>query len=91
MKPLKPFILKKKRYLSIKGANLKENLEKAISEFIGISGMSKAKLKFIKSGKNSAIVSLNRKMVDPVRASLCVFPEKITVERVSGTLKGLQK
>jgi len=46
-------------------------------------------LGWIKTGKDSAIISINRKMVDNVRASLVVWPEKMTVEKVSGTLKGL--
>ena len=37
------------------------------------------------------IIGVNREMVDSVRASLCVFKEKMSVERVSGTIKGLGK
>ncbi len=91
MKPLKPSAREKKRYLLVKGENLKSNIEKAILEFIGILGMSKVGLSWIKSGKSSAIISVNREMVDSVRASLCVWPEKMIVEKVSGTLKGLRK
>ena len=91
MKSLKPSMRENKRYLLIKGKNLKNNVEKAILEFIGVLGMSKASLSWITKGENSSIISVNREMVDSVRASLGVWPEKMTVERVSGTLKGLRK
>lgn len=78
-----------KRYLLIRGQNLTNNVEKAVLDFIGIFGMSKTGLKFIKSNQNSAIIAVNREMLDSVRACLCVFPEKISVERVSGTLRGI--
>lgn len=91
MKSLKPSQRENKRYLLVKGKNLKENIEKAILDFIGVLGMSKVGLGWIKSNANSAIISVNREMVDSVRASLCVWPEKMTVQKVSGTLKGLNK
>jgi len=90
LKPLKPSMRENKRYLLIKGKNLKENIEKSILEFIGILGMSKTGLGFIKTGKDFTIISVNREMVDSVRASFAVFQDKITVEKVSGTLKGLK-
>lgn len=91
MRALKPCAREKKRYLLVKGVNLKENINKAILDFIGVLGMSKVGLGWIKTSKNSVIISINREMVDSVRASLCVWPEKMTVEKVSGTLKGLKK
>ena len=91
MKPLKPSMKEKKRYLLVRGKNLKANIEKSILDFIGILGMSKTGLSWIKSTKDSAIICINREMVDKVRASLSICPEKITVERVSGTIKGLKK
>ncbi|MCK5625174.1 hypothetical protein KAI04_05055 [Candidatus Pacearchaeota archaeon] len=91
MKPLKPSMREKKRYLLIKGKNPKKEIEKALKDFLGVLGMSKIGLGWIKTGKESAIISINRKMVDNVRASLVVWPEKLTVEKVSGTLKGLSK
>jgi len=91
MKPLKPSMREKKRYLLVRGKNLNQNIEKAILEFIGVLGMSKTGLNWIKSEKDLAVISVNREMVDSVRASLCVWPEKIRVEKVSGTLKGLMK
>jgi len=91
MKPLKPSMREKKRYLLVKGKNPKENIEKAVKDFVGVLGMSKLGLGWIKTGKDSAILSINRKMVDNVRASLVVWPEKMTVTKVSGTLKGLAR
>ena len=90
MKPLKPSAREKKRYLLVRGKNLKSNIEKAILDFIGVLGMSKCGLSWIKSDVNSAVICVNREMVDSVRASLCVWPEKISVEKVSGTLKALK-
>ena len=91
MRHLKPSARENKRYLLIKGKILKENIEKSILDFIGILGMSKVGLSWIKSNTNSAIISVNREMVDSVRASFCVWPEKIEVAKISGTLKGLRK
>lgn len=91
MKPLKPSARERKRYLLVKGKNLKLNIEKAILEFIGVLGMSKASLNFIKSNKDSAIISVNREAVDDVRASLVVFSDKMEVTKVSGSIKGLGK
>ncbi|MEN7981950.1 MAG: hypothetical protein ABFQ65_00700 [Nanoarchaeota archaeon] len=119
MKPLKPSARENKRYLLVEGKNLKQNIEKAILEFIGVLGMSQVGLSFIethsrvythkghenlqagpekssnkistKGKNNSTIICINREMVDSVRASLCVFPDKIEVKKVSGTLKSLRK
>ncbi len=79
----------KKRYLLVRGKNLKENIPRAIQEFIGTLGMSKTSLSFIKSGDDFAVISINREMLDKVRASLCVWPEKMEVKKVSGTIRGL--
>ncbi len=91
MKPLKPSMREKKRYLLVRGENLKTNVEKAILEFIGVLGMSKTGLSWIKSNKDSTVISVNRDMVDMVRASLASYKDKMIVEKVSGTLKGLSK
>ncbi len=91
MKSLKPSMREKKRYVLVKGSNLRENVEKAVLEFIGVLGMSKAGLEFIKSGPDSAIIAVNREALNNVRASFAVWPERIEVKRVSGSLKGLRK
>jgi RNase P/RNase MRP subunit POP5 len=93
MKPLKPTMRENKRYMRLRGKSLKSEVQKAILEFIGVLGMSKVGFSFVKSSASgeSAIISVNRESVDSVRASLVVWPNKITVEKVSGTLKGLGK
>ncbi len=91
MKPLKPSARERKRYLLVRGQNLKVNIPKAIKDFIGVLGMSKVSLSFIKSGRDFVVICVNRKMLDLVRASLVVWPDKISVEKVSGTIKGLGK
>ncbi len=89
LKPLKPSMRENKRYLLVNG-KIKE-IEKAILEGIGVLGMSKVGLGWIKSDENSAIISINREMVDSVRACFVLWTEKIEVKKVSGTLKGLRK
>lgn len=91
MKSLRPSMRENKRYLLISGEVSKTNIEKAILDFIGVLGMSKTGLDFIKENKDSAIISVNREMVDSVRAAICIAPKKMEVKRVSGTLKGLRK
>jgi len=80
-----------KRYLLVRGKSLKQNVEKAILDFIGVLGFSKCGLSWVKVDANSAIICINREMVDSVRASLVVWPEKMEVVKVSGTLRGLEK
>ena len=87
MKSLKPSMRENKRYLLVKGKV--SEIEKAILDFIGVLGMSKAGLGWIKKSKDSAIIAVNRGSVDHVRASFAAWPEDIRVLRVSGTLKGL--
>jgi len=87
MKSLKPSARENKRYLSVKGDI--GSVERAILEGIGFLGMSKVSLGWIKSGKDSAIISVNREMVDSVRACFVLWPREISVEKISGTLRGL--
>jgi len=91
MKSLIPSHKENKRYLLVKGKNLNVNIEKAILDFIGVLGMSKTGISFIKTEKDLAIICINRQSVDHVRASLAVWKDKIIVEKVSGTLKGLSR
>ena len=89
MKSLKPSAREKKRYVLVRGKALRKNVEKALFEFLGVLGVSKLGLSWIKSSKDSAVLCVNREMLDSVRASFAVFSEKLSVEKVSGTLKGL--
>ena len=76
----------KNRYLLVKGENIKDNVENSIKNFIGVLGMAKAGLRWIKIKKDKATIAVNRKMVDAVRASFCLWKERIIIERVSGSL-----
>jgi RNase P/RNase MRP subunit POP5 len=87
MKPLIPSHKENKRYLLLKGKDLKKQVPFAIKDFIGVLGMSKTVPIFIKNN----ILSINRKSLDKVRASFAVWPEKIEVLKVSGTLKKLRE
>ena len=91
MKSLKPSARENKRYLFIEGQDLKKNVERAILDFVGVLGFSKLGLSWIYEEKDSGIISINREMLDAVRASICIFPKKMEVKKVSGTLKGLGK
>lgn len=90
MKSLKPTMRENKRYLLIEGNDLRRNVEKAILDFIGVWGFSKVALEWIKEDKNSAVVSVNREMLDSVRAAICIWPKKMEVKRVSGTLRSIR-
>jgi len=90
MQPLMPSQKENKRYLLLKGKNLKEDVEKSVYEFIGVLGMSKASLAWIKTGNDSAVISINRESLNHLRASFAASPYEIRVVRVSGTLKGLK-
>ncbi len=87
MKPLRPSMREKKRYLLVKGEI--KDIEKAVFEGVGVLGISKTGLKWIESDKKSAIISINREAIDSVKACFAIWPEKLWVEKVSGTLKGL--
>ena len=90
MKSLKPSMRERNRYLLVSGENLKTSVEDAIKDFVGVLGMAKIGLRWIKKEKNKAIISVDRKMVDVVRASFCVWKERILIEKVSGSLKKLK-
>jgi len=91
MKSLKPSMRENKRYLLVRGSNLGKNIKKAILEGIGVLGLSNAGFSWIKAGKDLAIIGINREALNEVRASFAIFPEKISVEKVSGSLKKLRK
>jgi len=91
MKALRPSMKENKRYLLIKGTNIKQNVEKAILEFIGILGYAKASPKWIKINGDKGILAINREAINEVRGSFAIYSEKIEVLKVSGTLKGLKK
>ena len=71
----------------------KEDIEKAILDYIGILGWAKASPVFVKDIKNQfdkkTVLAVNRKELDNVRAALEVSNFNIKILRISGTLKGL--
>jgi RNase P/RNase MRP subunit POP5 len=81
-KSLNPSLRENKRYLLLEGNINKEEVEKAILDYIGILGYGKAGVMWM-----SNILAVNRKEVDKVKAGLLLAG--IKVKRVSGTLKGL--
>jgi RNase P/RNase MRP subunit POP5 len=91
MKPLIPSHKENKRYLKVRGNNLKKNIEIAILEFVGTLGLSKVGLSFIKSGNDWMIICINREAINEVRGAFAIYSEKIITEKVSGTLKALGK
>lgn len=87
MKALIPSHKENKRYLKIKGKDLKRNVNDAIKDYIGNLGLAEASPIWIKKD----ILSINRKSLNKVRGSFVLWPEKIEILKVSGTLKGLLK
>lgn len=103
-KSLKPTLREKKRYLLLEIATDSESVAKklvkqTILDFTGILGYAKACPRIIKIWKQEAkakqkkmqmILSVNRKELDKIKAGFAVSKAKISVKRVSGTLKKLR-
>jgi RNase P/RNase MRP subunit POP5 len=85
---LKPSLRDNRRYLLISGSN-EEEIKKAILEYIGILGMAKCAYMFVKSQGDKLVIGIKRKELEKVKASLIL--KGIKIERVSGTLKGLER
>jgi RNase P/RNase MRP subunit POP5 len=75
-----------RRYLLL-GERDRENIEKAILDYIGILGFSRASPMFVKRVSSGSVVAIRRESMEEVRA--CFALAGIGVLRVSGTLKGL--
>ncbi len=86
MKALIPSHRERKRYLLLRGKNLKKEVHSAIKDFVGVLGLSEASPRWIEKD----VLMINRGSLDKVRASFAVWPEDIEVVRVSGSLKGLR-
>lgn len=90
MKSLKPSHRNKIRYLLIKGKEAnKNNIEKAILEFIGVLGYAEAGINFVKLNKDNLIISVNRKSLDKVRTSFLLSGKDINIIKISGNIKKL--
>ena len=91
MKRLKPSHRERKRYILLEGRDAtKQEIEQAVLDYIGILGFAKASLKIVKSGKNKAVIAVNRKELENIRASFLLSGKKIQVKRVSGSLKNFR-
>ncbi|MGB9707730.1 MAG: hypothetical protein ACPLXC_00125 [Candidatus Pacearchaeota archaeon] len=92
---LLPTLREKRHYLVIKSKKvlneneLKEKIDKAILDFIGIYGYAKAGVLFIELRKNYAIISIVTKLVDKVKASLTLTD--LECVGVSGTIKKVRR
>ncbi len=86
---LKPSLREDKRYLLLEGGS-KDEIEKAVLEFLGVLGYAQSSPKWITQGQQM-ILAVNREEVDHVRAALTLAKKQIIVKRVSGTLKGLRR
>ena len=91
MKALIPSQRENKRYLKIRGKDLKKNVPNAIYHFVGSLGMAESALIWISFDEGSGIISINREMLEKIKASFALSKERIEVLKVSGTLKGLEK
>lgn len=77
----------KKRYLLIDGK--KDEVEKAILDYLGILGYAQAAPMFVDDNKHT-VLAINRKEIDKVKASIELYG-KMKILKISGTLKGLGK
>lgn len=86
MKALKPSHKEDKRYLLIEGENIKKNAMFAIKDYIGTLGISQSCPRWI----DENVLSINRESLEKVRAAIVLSKEKISILKVSGTLKKLK-
>jgi RNase P/RNase MRP subunit POP5 len=92
MKKLKPSHRENKRYLLIKGKDAnKKNIEEAILKYVGVLGYSEASPAIIKSSKNRAILAVNRKSLNKIRAGFLLCEKEMSVSRVSGSVKNFKQ
>jgi RNase P/RNase MRP subunit POP5 len=87
MLKLKPSQRSDRRYLKIKGK--RKDVENAILEFIGVLGWAKAAPLFVSEVADFVILAIERKELINVKAALALSKDNLKVEKVSGTLKGL--
>ena len=76
----------KKRYIYAQGS--KEDIEKAILDYIGVLGWAKAKVVFVNTDKGESIISVDRKELVNVRAAF-EMSKDVKIKKISGTIKGL--
>jgi len=91
MKPLKPSMREKKRYLLIEGKNIKQEIDQAILDLGGILGLAKVSPQIIMSNQETAIICINRQGLDLIRASLVLRSNNYEIKRVSGSIKKIKE
>jgi RNase P/RNase MRP subunit POP5 len=84
---LKPSQRDSRRYFLFSDTN--KDIEKIILDYLGIFGAARAGYMEVKSKNGRKIASIQRKSLDEVRAALAL--EGISILKVSGTIKGLEK
>lgn len=77
----------RRRYLLLE-AKSKGDVERAMTEALGIIGFAKAAPMFVSSGER-LILAVNRESLNDVRAAIELSKQSIRIKRVSGTIKGL--
>ena len=85
---LKPSARDKRRYLLINEKN-NQKIEETLFHYLGVLGMAKSAYMKVKTKGNKIIGSVLRENLNDVRVALAL--SEIRVEKVSGTLKGLEK
>ena len=88
---MRPTLREKRRYMLLEFNGRKEEVIRCVKEFLGDLGSAKANPEFVKSGKKWAVLKVERKFVDDVRASFVLSPFPIKVIKVSGTIKKIRK
>ena len=84
---LKPSQRDNRRYFLVKKTS--KDIEKIILEYLGILGSAKANYLEVKNLSDKIVGSVDRKSLDDVRSALAL--SGISIEKVSGTIKGLEK
>jgi RNase P/RNase MRP subunit POP5 len=87
---LKPSMKSHRRYLLVKTSD-KSNIEKVILDYLGILGLAKMNLFFVKEAGNEFLISIERGEVDSFRAAVECSKADIRIIKVSGTMKGIDK
>jgi len=85
---LRPSAKDNRRYLLINERDNKK-IEKAILEYIGSLGFAKSAYMNVRQNNGKIIGAVRREELEKVKASLTLAG--IKVEKVSGTLKGLER
>ena len=87
MPKLKPSAREKKRYLVL--LSKKERVDKALHDYLGALGYTRARPFFIEAGKKNdidyTIICVNNKMLNDVKSALA--NAKISCIGISGTIK----